>query len=93
MKAKNNTVMLDAFNASKKVPVNRHRIVTVADPQKEMTVGSGAPGRKKPSPESRGPYMWDMDGRRHKKPKNQPKRVITSNASLHKVDLPIIKPG
>ena len=36
--------------------------------------------------------MWDLDGRRHKKPKKSAgQKVITSNASLHKVDLPRIK--
>ena len=34
-----------------------------------------------------------MDGRREKKPKKKPERVITSNASLHKVDLPRIDPN
>lgn len=37
--------------------------------------------------------MWDMDGRRHVKPKGSKGRVITSNATLHKVDLPRINPS
>ena len=34
-----------------------------------------------------------MDGRKFKKPKKAPGRTVTSNATLHKVDLPKLKPG
>ena len=65
-KIKNNTVMLDKFNESKgKVPTNRHRIPKVGDmnafEEKKKAINT--------SPDA---FIWDQDGRRHKKPKNQP---------------------
>ena len=85
----NGSVILDTFNdkPKSKVPPNRHRIPAVGD----QNLGRKETKRIGDSPD--GGFIWDMDGRRHKKPKSKPKRVITSNASLHKVDLPRIKPG
>lgn len=79
--------MLDEFHAgSKKVPTNRHRIPEVgSDPLKAVIKET------KLSPKSN--FVWDHDGRRQIKKKKQPERVITSNASLHKVDLPRINPN
>lgn len=87
---RNGAVVLDEFHSGKKkIPVNRHRIPNVGD-ESQLKVGGGAVGGRKAgvSPET---FIWDMDGRRHKKPKRSPQRVITSNASLHKVDLPKIR--
>ena len=84
---------MDEFHAGKKpIPVNRHRIPAIGD--EKVFVGSGAPKRGPPgrlgtSPDS---FLWDMDGRRHKKPKQpKPQRAITQNASHRKVDLPKIQ--
>lgn len=90
-KIKNGNVVLDQYHSGKrKIPVNRHRIPNVGD-ETQLKVGSGALGGDRPKRGSPDAFIWDMDGRRHKKPKNTPQRVITSNASLHKVDLPKIK--
>jgi hypothetical protein len=88
-KIKNGAVLLDTFDTAKKpIPINRHRIPNLGA-EKVLKVSSGAPGnRGKESQSPDGPFMWDMDGRKHKKPKKKPQRVITSNASLHKVALP-----
>lgn len=90
-KAKNGKVYLDTFHTSKKaIPVNRHRIPQVLAAN-EIAVGSGAV--RKISPVDNKDYIWDLDGRRHKKPKRKTQPVITSNVSLNRVDLPHIKPG
>ena len=91
-KIKNGAVYLDSFDTGKvPIPINRHRIPRVGD-DTQVVVGSGAPGKRgKNSQSPDASFMWDMDGRRHKKPKKKSQRVITSNASLHKVALPGIK--
>lgn len=56
-----------------------------------MMIGSGTVGRKDKKSKSppNGQYIWDMDGRRHSKPKKKTERtVITSNATVFKVALP-----
>ena len=96
---KNGEVILDTFNikgsgkGTKKVPVNRHRIPNVGVSQHMCDHGFGEPHRRKASPVDHDAYVWDMDGRRHKKSKKNNPIVITSNASLHKVDLPNINPN
>ena len=86
---KNGSVILDEFNTTNKnIPKNRHRIPKVGD--EKIQIGSASLGRvRKISPENT-PFDWDMDGRRHKKSKKKPERVVTTNASLQKVDLPRI---
>ena len=84
-KQHNGQVYLDTFHAGKsKVPINRHRIPQVMGGEFE---------RRKISPVDTKKYMWDLDGRKHPLSKKKAQRVITNNASLHKVDLPRIKPG
>jgi hypothetical protein len=88
-KIKNGEVILDAFNKNqKKVPTNRHRIPNVGGADMDF----GKPGRKL-SPVDKDAFIWDMDGRRHKKSSKKHPVVITSNVSLHKVDLPNIRPS
>lgn len=87
----NNTVILDEFHTGKKkVPVNRHRIPSVGD---DHNNAQSSVERKKAQNSPKSDYVWDYDGRRHKKSKKLPGQVITSNASLHKVDLPRINPN
>ena len=67
-KIKNNTVILDEFHSGKKkVPVNRHRIPAVGD---DHTL-NGTNGAPKPKLSPNAEYIWDMDGRRQKKPKKK----------------------
>lgn len=85
---KNGNVVLDEFHTGKKkIPVNRHRIPNVG----EDRAASGALNGNRKLNGSPDAFIWDMDGRRHKKPKNKPNRIITSNASLHQVDFPKIR--
>lgn len=79
---------MDDFHTGKaKVPANRHRIPTIGE--EKIVVGSGAP-KKLPGRSPDG-YLWDMDGRKHKKARQpKPQRAITQNASHRKVDLPRI---
>ena len=82
---------MDEFHTGKKkIPINRHRIPAVGD---EPNSKFGADGAPKPKLSPNADYIWDMDGRRTKKPKKKVGQVITSNASLHKVDLPKINPN
>jgi len=92
-KARNGTVILDEFDSGKrKVPVNRHRIPNVND--NPINVGSQNIKRKGPSPlRADETFAWDMDGRKFKKPKKAQGRTVTSNVSVHKVDLPKLMPG
>ena len=93
-RVKNGEVTLDAFHKGKKaVPVNRHRIPNVGVSQHMHDHGCGPPQARKRSPVDADAYVWDMDGRRHKRTSKKNPVVITSNASLHKVDLPTIKPS
>ena len=78
---------MDDFHTGKaKIPINRHRIPTIGE--EKVFNGSAAPKKLLPPGSSPERWIYDMDGRRHVKPK-RPKAYRT-NASQRKVDLPRI---
>jgi len=75
---------LDKFDASKKIPQNRHRIPNIGD--QNVTEK-----KRKISPADVKSYDWDMDGRRHPKPKkNKVVGQIIDQNQVKRVDLPEI---
>lgn len=70
-KIRNGQVVLDEFDTGKaKIPVNRHRIPRVGNSDTIPEKVKKQPFLKKGKPES---LIWDMDGRKHVKPKPEPR--------------------